>query len=125
MTQARASEVMGELAAKGLSVSGLGYYPNPLHADAGHREAVTGHLKKVITAASLMQVGVVNTFLGGDRTLTVDQNWARALQIFPAIVAHARDCGVTLAFEYCPAATTSPMCRKSGDGFSRRGTRWG
>ncbi len=35
MTPARGSEIMGMLADKGLTVSGLGYYPNPLHADAG------------------------------------------------------------------------------------------
>jgi len=102
MTPGRADEVMGALADKGLSVSGLGYYPNPLHADADHRERVIGHLKKVITAAGMMRVGVVNTFVGGDRTLTVDQNWERATRIFPEIVAHAADCGVTLAFENCP-----------------------
>jgi sugar phosphate isomerase/epimerase len=102
MTFARGSEIMGLLTAKGLSVSGLGYYPNPLHSDPAHRDSVIGHLKKVITAAGMMQVKVVNTFIGGDRSLTVDQNWARALQIFPEIVAHARDTGVTLAFENCP-----------------------
>lgn len=102
MSPARGSEIMGMLASNGQTVSGLGYYPNPLHADAAHREAVIAHLKKVITAASMMEVGVVNTFLGGDRTLTLDQNWARAQEIFPAIVAHARDAGVRLAFENCP-----------------------
>ena len=53
MTPSRGAEIMGMLTAKGLSVSGLGYYPNPLHADTAHREAVTGHLKKVITAAGM------------------------------------------------------------------------
>lgn len=102
MTAARGSEIMGMLKAKGLSVSGLGYYPNPLHSDAAHREAVIGHLKKVITAASLMGIKVVNTFVGGDRTLTVDQNWTRATEIFAPIIAHAKANGVTLAFENCP-----------------------
>ena len=102
MTRERGSDIMGMLKAKGLTVSGLGYYPNPLHADAAHREAVIAHLTRVITAASLMGVKVVNTFLGGDRTLTVDQNWSRAIEIFAPVVAHARDCGVTLAFENCP-----------------------
>ncbi len=102
MTIARGSEIMGMLDAKGLSVSGLGYYPNPLHADAAHRDAVIGHLKKVITAAGLMKIPVVNTFIGGDRALTADQNWARAVDIFRPIVAHARNTGVTLAFENCP-----------------------
>ena len=102
MTPARGSEIMGRLRAKGLAVSGLGYYPNPLHADAAHREAVITHLKKVITAASLMGVKVVNTFIGGDRSLTVDQNWTRATEIFTPIVTHAKASGVTLAFENCP-----------------------
>jgi sugar phosphate isomerase/epimerase len=102
MTAARGGEIMGMLADKGLSVSGLGYYPNPLHGDAAHRDSVTGHLKAVITAAGLMGVGVVNTFVGGDRTLTADRNWARATEIFPPILAHAHECGVILAFENCP-----------------------
>ena len=102
MTPARGSEIMAMLKAKGLTVSGLGYYPNPLHADAAHREAVIGHLKKVITAAGMMGVKVVNTFVGGDRMLTVDQNWSRAVEIFAPIVAHAKASGVTLAFENCP-----------------------
>jgi len=102
MTPAHARDIMGALDDKGLSVSAPGYYPNPLHSDAAHRDSVIDHLKKVITAAGMMRVGVVNTFLGGDRSLTVDQNWTRAIQIFPAIIAHARDCGVVLAFENCP-----------------------
>ena len=35
--------------AKGLAISGLGFYPNPLHPDPEHRSAVIGHLKHVIT----------------------------------------------------------------------------
>ena len=102
LTRMQASDVMSELHARGQTVSALGYYPNPLHSDAAHRDQVTGHLTQVITAAGLMGVRVVNTFIGGDKTLTLDQNWQRALAIFPALVAHARDTGVTLAFENCP-----------------------
>ena len=102
MTEARGGEIMARIAERGLAVSALGYYPNPLHADAAHRDMVIGHLKKVITAARMMGVGLVNTFVGGDRSLTLDQNWTRAEAIFPAILAHARDNGVQLAFENCP-----------------------
>lgn len=102
LTKAQGDEITGALAEHGVIISGLGYYPNPLHADADHREEVIGHLKKVITAASAMGLGVVNTFLGGDRTLNVDENWTRAQQIFAPIVAHARDAGVRLCFENCP-----------------------
>ncbi len=102
LTSAQAKDIAGAVAAKGLTISGLGYYPNPLHPDAGHREIVTQHLRKVITAAGLMGVPVVNSFVGGDRKLTVDENWERAQAIFPDIVKHAADSGVTLAFENCP-----------------------
>jgi len=102
LSVAQAREIMDGLAARGVSVSALGYYPNPLHADAGHREAVIGHLKHVITAAARMGVGKVNTFVGGDRTLTLDENWARAEVIWPEVVAFAKGHGITLGFENCP-----------------------
>jgi sugar phosphate isomerase/epimerase len=102
MTQTQADDIVGSLAAKGLSISGLGYYPNSLHPDAAHRDTVTAHLKKVITAAGLLKVKVVNTFVGGNRALTVDQNWENAVPIFNGIVAQAKHMGVTLAFENCP-----------------------
>jgi sugar phosphate isomerase/epimerase len=102
LDESQSSEIAAMLRARGLAISGLGYYPNPLHADAAQRDNVIGHLKKVITAAGMMNVKVVNTFVGGDRTLTLDQNWERASKIFPDIVKHARDNGVTLAFENCP-----------------------
>ena len=102
LTVAHATEITGALADKGIAVSGLGYYPNPLHSQSAHRDRVITHLKKVITAARMMQVRVVNTFVGGDRALSVDENWERATQIFPDIIAHARHNGVKLAFENCP-----------------------
>lgn len=102
LTVGQGAEITGQLSDRGLAISGLGYYPNPLHADAAHREQVIGHLKQVITAASVMGVKVVNTFMGGDRALNLDQNWVRALEVFEGIVAHAADNGVTLAFENCP-----------------------
>ncbi|RWC43017.1 MAG: sugar phosphate isomerase/epimerase [Mesorhizobium sp.] len=99
---AQAKEIVASLAEKNLSVSGLGYYPNPLHPDASHRAEVIDHLKKVIVLAANMGVPVVNTFCGGDASKTVDVNWQAALKVWPEIVAHARGHGVKLAFENCP-----------------------
>ncbi|MBZ9842347.1 sugar phosphate isomerase/epimerase family protein [Mesorhizobium sp. CA5] len=99
---AEAKDIAAELAGKGLAVSGLGFYPNPLHPDQAHREAVIDHLKKVIVLASRMGVPLVNTFCGGDASKTIDANWEDAKKIWPAIVAHAREHGVKLAFENCP-----------------------
>ena len=47
-----AQETRGALEEKGLVISALGYYPNPLHPDLTHRRAVLDHLKAVIAAAS-------------------------------------------------------------------------
>jgi len=102
LTKTLGDDIKGGLAERGIEISGLGYYPNPLHADADHRDEVNGHLKKVITAAGTMGISVVNTFLGGDRALNVDENWARAQDLFAPIVNHAKDVGVTLCFENCP-----------------------
>ncbi|CDX44522.1 Xylose isomerase domain protein TIM barrel [Mesorhizobium plurifarium] len=99
---AQAKDIAAELAGKGLAVSGLGFYPNPLHPDQAHREAVIDHLKKVIVLASRMGVSLVNTFCGGDASKNVDANWEDAKKIWPAIIAHAREHGVKLAFENCP-----------------------
>lgn len=102
LSTSQGAEITSELAGQGISISGLGYYPNPLHAEADHRDEVIGHLMKVITAAGTMGVPVVNTFVGGDRALNVDENWTRAVEIFSPIVAHAQSAGVRLCFENCP-----------------------
>jgi len=102
LSAAEAKDIPAQLAARGVSISALGYYPNPLHPDAAHRDEVVAHLKHVISAASLMGVGVVNTFCGGDAKKTLDENWADAEKLWPSIIAHAKDKGVQLAFENCP-----------------------
>jgi len=102
ISAAQGREIADMLRQEDITISGLGYYPNPLHPDADHREAVLAHLRRVIDAAAMMGVPVVNTFCGGDAALPVDENWRRALSVWPDTVAHAREKGVQLAFENCP-----------------------
>lgn len=99
---AQAKDIAAGLAGKGLTISGLGFYPNPLHPDQAHREAVIDHLKNVIVLASRMGVSLVNTFCGGDASKNIDANWEDAQKVWPSIIAHAREHGVKLAFENCP-----------------------
>ena len=86
----------------GVAIAGLGYYPNPLDADAEHRRAVVEHLKKVITAAPKVGVSVVNTFIGRDHTKSLEGNWAGFRAVWPDVVRHAEGAGVTLGIEHCP-----------------------
>lgn len=97
-----AKAIPAALAAKGIAISGLAYYPNPLHPDAAHRAAVIAHLKQVIVAAAAMGVPLVNTFCGGDAARPLDDNWREAERVWPEIIAFARGHGVKLAFENCP-----------------------
>jgi sugar phosphate isomerase/epimerase len=90
------------MSSRGLEISGLGYYPNPLHPDDEHARMVIDHLKKVVVAAGKMEVPVVNTFIGADRSLTQDENWEKATRVWPEIISAAQDAGVRIAIENCP-----------------------
>src|SRR5438045_3846003 len=62
-----------------VSISGLGYYSNPLSADLKESERVTDHLRKVIHAAALLGVNQVNSFVGRNPAISIDDNWPRFL----------------------------------------------
>lgn len=102
LTESRASEIVEMVSSHGLSISGLGFYPNPMHPDRETREAAISHQKLVIEAAAKMKVPFLNTFMGGDSSLHVDANWERAMQIWPPIVDHAKAHGVRITIENCP-----------------------
>jgi sugar phosphate isomerase/epimerase len=102
LTQAKAAEILRMLTGYGLTISSLGYYPNPLHPDPDHRVSVIGHLKKVIEAAEMLEVPVVGTFIGKDKNKTVPQNFEDYAKIWPPIVKFARQHSVKIAIENCP-----------------------
>jgi sugar phosphate isomerase/epimerase len=98
---------IGDLVQKhGVAISGLGYYPNPLHPDAEHRRRVVEHLQKVIQAAPRLGVKVVNTFVGRDPHKAVPENWPLFDQVWPELVRTAEAAGVTLGIENCPMLFT-------------------
>ncbi len=98
----KAKEIRIMLDDCGLTISSLGYYPNPLHPEAEHRETVIAHLKKVIEGAALLEVPIVGTFVGKDKNKTVPQNLEDYAKIWPPIVKFAKDHGVKIAIENCP-----------------------
>ncbi|MCS7041343.1 MAG: sugar phosphate isomerase/epimerase [Bryobacteraceae bacterium] len=89
-----------------VSISGLGYYPNPLAPDPAEARVYVEHIRKVIRAAELLGVGVVNTFIGRDQTKTVDENWPQFLKTWKPLVKFAEDHGVKIAIENCPMSFT-------------------
>jgi sugar phosphate isomerase/epimerase len=86
----------------GVAISGLGYYPNPLSPDPEHRKVVAEHLRKVIDAAKLLGVGVVNTFIGRDPARPVEAQWPLLREVWAPLLAHAAGAGVKIGIEHCP-----------------------
>jgi sugar phosphate isomerase/epimerase len=97
-----AQDVVGRLAEKGLEISALAYYPNPMDPDPEARAATHEHLRRVIDAAQATGVGLVGTFLGADKSRPVGENLASFRELWPPLVAHARERDVRIAIENCP-----------------------
>jgi len=102
LDKAQAKDIRAMLDGYGLTISSLGYYPNPLHPEAEHRETVINHLKKVIEAAEMLEVPIVGTFIGKDKSKTVPQNLEDYAKIWPPIVKFAKEHGIKIAIENCP-----------------------
>ena len=98
----QAKQIRAMLGRFGLDISSLGYYPNPLNPDQAHREEVIGHLKKVINAAALLEVGIVGTFVGADQTKGAEANLEEFARVWPSIVKYAGERGIKIAIENCP-----------------------
>lgn len=90
----------------GVSISGLGYYPNPLSADDGEAAVAQRHIREVIGAAAKLGLSTVNTFVGRDPNLSVEENWPRFLSVWRPLVALAEDLGVRIGIENCPMLFT-------------------
>ena len=106
VTSYDASQVKETCAAAGVSISGLGYYPNPLAADPAEAQVYIDHLYKVVDASAALGIGVANTFIGRDPSKTIDENWPRFLEVFKPLVKYAGDKGVKIGIENCPMSFT-------------------
>jgi sugar phosphate isomerase/epimerase len=95
------------LAAGKVSISGLGYYPNPLAADRAEAQVHQSHLRAVIDAASALSVGLVNTFIGRDPALSVEANWPRFLEVWRPLITYAQSKGIKIGIENCPMLFTA------------------
>jgi sugar phosphate isomerase/epimerase len=98
----KAQQVRQLVARTGVQISGLGYYPNPLSPDSEHRRVISDHIKKVIDAAKLLGLGVVNTFIGRDHTKTIESQWPTVIEVWQPLLKHAESAGVKIGIEHCP-----------------------
>ena len=102
LNASEASRIVDQLQSKGLTISALAYYPNPLDPDPAVSSAAFEHLRSVVVAAKLLHVPVVGTFAGRDKTRSVDQNFDVFARVWPDLVHFAGDHGIRIAIENCP-----------------------
>ena len=109
------------MAAHGVALSALGYYPNLLDPDpevAGVAACTSSH--RVIAAAALLGLKTVNTFVGRDWTKSVDDNWPRFLEVWRPLIAFAEDQGVRVGIENCPMSSRATSGRAARTSPPRR-----
>jgi sugar phosphate isomerase/epimerase len=106
-TQADANRVNALAADAGVSISGLGYYPNPLAPDLDEAAVYVEHIKRVIEASALLGVKLVNTFIGRDWKRSVEDNWPRFREVWPPLIRFADEHGVRIGIENCPMSFTA------------------
>ncbi len=90
----------------GVSISGLGYYPNPLTPDRAEAQVYIDHLRNVIAAAKKLGTPVVNTFIGRDPAKSIEDNWPRFLEVWRPLVEYAAGEGIKIGIENCPMSFT-------------------
>lgn len=92
--------------ATGVSISGLGYYPNALSADPDEAKVAASHISEVIQAAHDLGIGHMNTFIGRDPKKSVEQNWPAFLSTWEPLIAKAESLKVKVGIENCPMLFT-------------------
>lgn len=91
---------------KGVKISSLGYYPNPMDNNLEGREVAVEHLKELIVVSSKMGINMVTTFIGKDKTKTVEENLELFKEVWTPIVQLAKEHKVKIAIENCPMLYT-------------------
>ncbi len=100
------ARIKDSLAASGIEISALGYYPNALSPDPAEAKIAIDHLGQILLAASALGVPTVTTFVGRDPARSVNANWPRFLEVWRPLVAQAEALGVKIAIENCPMLFT-------------------
>jgi sugar phosphate isomerase/epimerase len=92
---------------RGVEISSLGYYPNPLDSDKEAADTAIEHLYRLIDASGKMGINLVTTFIGRDKRKTVEENLELYKEVWTPIVRHAEEKGVKIGIENCPMLYTA------------------
>lgn len=100
------NRIKNYLKEKGVYVSGLGYYPNPLDPDSKKADVYVDHIKRLIKAAAKLGIPVVNSFIGRDPSKSVEHNMDRFKETWPEIIQLAEKENIRIGIENCPMLFT-------------------
>lgn len=87
---------------RGVQISSLGYYPNPMDQNQEASEVAIKHLYNLIDVSAQMGINMVTTFIGKDKTKTVEENLELFETIWTPIIRYAEEKKVKIAIENCP-----------------------
>lgn len=89
-------------ASRGVEISSLAYYPNPLDGNKEAADVAVNHIMALIDVSAKMGVNMVTTFIGKDKTKSVEENLEKYVEVWTPIVRHAEEMGVKIGIENCP-----------------------
>lgn len=101
-SQAQADDVCGLCEKHRVQISALGYYGIPLSHEADQAQVACEHLPKVMDAAVKLGLGGINTFVGADHTLSLEENFEKFHAVWPTLVKEAEDRNIRIGIENCP-----------------------
>jgi sugar phosphate isomerase/epimerase len=102
----RMDHIHQHLQKKNVTISGLGYYPNPLDPDKTRRDFYISHIRKVIIAAQQLGINQVNTFIGRDQYRSVNENFEQFRIVWKPLIEFAEKHRVKVGIENCPMIFT-------------------
>ncbi len=100
-TREKSDDARSYCGSKGIELSSLGYYPNPLTPDHQEAQVYIDHLYKLIDASVLLGINMITTFIGNDWTKNVDDNWPRFKEVWGPLLRYASEREVYVGIENC------------------------
>jgi sugar phosphate isomerase/epimerase len=107
LTEEKAAEINAYCKSKGVEISALAYYPNPLDPNKEKADAAIAHIYKLMDASKMLGVNMIGTFIGRDPSKNVDENIELVKEVWTPIVRYAEKIGVKIAIENCPMLFTN------------------
>lgn len=107
LTEEKAAYIKKYCEEKGVEISSLAYYPNPLDPDEEKRKGYIEHIYKLMDASVMLGVNMITTFIGRDSSKNVDENMELVKEIWTPIMRRAEEKGVRVAIENCPMLFTN------------------